>query len=31
MEEEVIKMNGWGNTRRKVKCEAENCRQKGKE
>lgn len=31
MEEELIKINGWGNTRRKVKCDTENSRQERKE
>lgn len=30
MEEELIKMNDWGNARRKVKYETANSRQKGK-
>lgn len=31
MEEELIKMNGWDNTSRMVRCETEHSRQKGKE
>lgn len=31
MEEELIKMNGWDNARRKVRCERQHSRQKGKQ